>query len=144
MLQMIFFLQLLWEAQEDADPWWPLCVFLWLGIGSCLCDWRRVLFVRHPVPRILSGFLQIARFDGEAFWKAHSFNQSHGAGPDAFELWLRNSTFQQEYDPNCGEQSTKFSLDSFRLTAAGVPRLQPISAGDFVRLASEFLLNQSK
>ena len=59
---MIFFLQLLWEAQEDGDPWWPLSVSLAFSdsgyvpasvtgvefLRVCLCVYRCVCYFCTP------------------------------------------------------------------------------------------------
>lgn len=72
----------------------------------------RVMFVRHPVKRILSGFIQIAKTKQEDFWQSYGFfNKGHS--PEAFRWWLFNSTFIYEYDTTCSKASTYFSLESW-------------------------------
>jgi len=72
----------------------------------------RVMFVRHPVRRILSGFLQIAKTKKEDFWQSYGFDDQ-GFGPDGFRIFVLNSTFTYEYDTSCSKSSTYFSLESW-------------------------------
>jgi hypothetical protein len=71
-------------------------------------DTTRLLFSRHPVTRILAGFLELATRQPDAFWKTmYGFNQSYGHDPEAFAFWLTNSTFTtHEYDAECGRSNS--------------------------------------
>lgn len=68
----------------------------------------RLAFVRHPVTRILSGFLQV----GQTFklWKRYGFQTDYGNSARAFEFWLANSNFTTEYEASCSDVQ-KYSLD---------------------------------
>jgi len=72
----------------------------------------RIMFVRHPVRRILSGFMQIAKGKKVDFWQAYGFDDQ-GFGPDGFRTFMLNSTFTYEYDGLCSKSSTYFSLESW-------------------------------
>jgi len=70
---------------------------------------KRVMFVRHPVNRILSGFLEVARF--RVFWtKIHGMRRNLGTTPNAFGTWITSGAFRQHYQSTCNEYSTQQSL----------------------------------
>jgi len=72
----------------------------------------RIMFVRHPVRRLLSGFLQVARVRKESFWESYGF-EDQGFGPDGFRTFMMNSSFIFEYDGTCSRSSTFFSIESW-------------------------------
>lgn len=72
---------------------------------------NRIMFVRHPVRRILSGFIQMAKHKGEDFWHQYHFEEDLGYGPEAFHKWILHSPFRFEYDPDCSKASTYFSME---------------------------------
>jgi hypothetical protein len=66
---------------------------------------RRIMFVRHPVTRILSGFMESASVEG--FWtELYNFTESYNGSPKSFELWLTNSSFFREYDVDCDPKNS--------------------------------------
>jgi hypothetical protein len=70
----------------------------------------RIMFVRHPILRILSGFLEVARF--RVFWtKIHSFQRNLGTTPLAFQSWVTSGVFRQHYHSTCNEDSVNKSLN---------------------------------
>mmetsp|Transcript_25331 Transcript_25331/g.37402 ORF Transcript_25331/g.37402 Transcript_25331/m.37402 type:complete len:348 (-) Transcript_25331:92-1135(-) len=73
---------------------------------------KRIMFVRHPVKRILSGFIQVAKTKTEDMWQSYGF-EDKGHGPDAFQFFLFNTSFIYEHDPICSKASTYFSLESW-------------------------------
>lgn len=74
-------------------------------------DVTRVMFVRHPVMRMLSGFLEVARFN--VFWtKIHTgMNGMRGNSPQAFHTWVKSGAFRQHYHSTCNANSTSYSLN---------------------------------
>mmetsp|Transcript_26729 Transcript_26729/g.77077 ORF Transcript_26729/g.77077 Transcript_26729/m.77077 type:complete len:648 (-) Transcript_26729:1032-2975(-) len=68
---------------------------------------RRIMFVRHPVLRILSGFLQIA--NKMTFWRLHDMERpsrknSAYASPRSFHKWVLNETlFRRYYRSKCDD-----------------------------------------
>lgn len=74
---------------------------------------KRLMFVRHPVRRILSGFIQVTKEKSwqESFWGEYETEKTIGGGPDDFAFWLYNTTFaQHEYNPTCSNLSTQLSM----------------------------------
>lgn len=71
-------------------------------------QFTRIMFVRHPVLRILSGFLQIAnKFE---FWDAHDM-QRHDKSPASFHKWVLNETlFFRYYRTQCDSRSKDTDL----------------------------------
>lgn len=70
----------------------------------------RIMFVRHPILRILSGFLEVARF--RVFWtKIHSLKRNLGTTPLAFQTWITSGAFQQHYHSTCNDDSVNKSLN---------------------------------
>mmetsp|Transcript_5929 Transcript_5929/g.9082 ORF Transcript_5929/g.9082 Transcript_5929/m.9082 type:complete len:325 (+) Transcript_5929:121-1095(+) len=64
---------------------------------------HRVMVVRHPVTRIVSGFYEIASAQPDKFWKTiYGFKKNHGSNPKAFAYWLKHSRFAKEdYQADC-------------------------------------------
>ena len=63
-------------------------------------SYSRIMFVRHPVLRILSGFLQIA--DKKTFWRLHDMERPSRkdnlyASPESFHRWVLNETLLTRY-----------------------------------------------
>ena len=63
-------------------------------------SYSRIMFVRHPVLRILSGFLQIA--DKKTFWRLHDMERpsrkdNSYASPESFHRWVLNETLLTRY-----------------------------------------------
>jgi len=69
----------------------------------------RVMFVRHPVRRILSGWIESYAFmikNDSIIFKSFKGEPS---GPFAFEQWLKKSEFANTYIRDCSEVSTAMS-----------------------------------
>lgn len=74
-------------------------------------DVTRIMFVRHPVDRVLSAFLQSAR--SRPFWTLHGFTKNLGASPKTFRQWAMNKKlFYKYYHSECNENSTEMDLHS--------------------------------
>lgn len=59
-------------------------------------DVTRILFVRHPVYRILTGFLEVARF--RTIWtKVHDMKSTRGSLPRSFHVWITSGAFRRHY-----------------------------------------------
>ena len=68
----------------------------------------RIMFVRHPVIRVLSGFLEMAK--SSSFWKLHGLKQNVGASPETFRRWIQDpKLFYKYYHSECRKNSA--SLD---------------------------------
>jgi len=70
-------------------------------------SYSRIMFARHPVLRILSGFLQVA--DKKTFWRLHEMERpsrkdSAYASPKSFHRWVLNeSLLTRYYRPECDD-----------------------------------------
>ncbi len=68
----------------------------------------RIMFVRHPVHRLLSAFIQTAR--GRLFWKLHGFSKNLKASPKTFRKWINNrDLFFKYYSGTCHANSTELN-----------------------------------
>ena len=80
-------------------------------------DVNRIMFVRHPVRRILSGFIEMttSAVTHEEFWEFYDNvdGTDRGWSPEAFDYWVYNTTFRYEYSGSCSPQSTYFSMEMF-------------------------------
>ena len=76
---------------------------------------QRIMLVRHPVTRILSGFLEVAR--DSRFWEDYHDYDSKGPAPTSpgrFHTWVRESRgLTRYYTPTCDATSTNTSLLGF-------------------------------
>ena len=72
-------------------------------------DVTRIMFVRHPVHRVLSAFLQTAK--GGLFWRLHGFDRNMGATPESFRRWIQDpDIFYKYYHSECNANSTSFDI----------------------------------
>jgi len=72
---------------------------------------QRIMFVRHPITRIVAGFYDIASSQSSKFWMdLYGYNEDHGYSGKSFLFWLQNSSFVEDYQSMDGSICSDHAL----------------------------------